>query len=268
MKTFLRYATHYWILWIIVAILVLGTGFYFAGYRLDTAGFSRVGTLSIPGLPAGSALYIDESRRVETLGGAGTAALSPGTHSVIVDAPGYQPWNERFTVLSGETVVLRPLLVKDKVAARRLEGEEASRALALIRASVVPTKTAPLFMEGGCASVYALGSRVLAEAPAGAACEIPAYLACAPISPENPDGTCASTIIRSDTAAVKGIVAYPGREDAIVVVGDNSVYGLELDPREPQSYVLLFQGPTIGVAPWSPTSIVASNGDIVFELAP
>lgn len=268
MKTFLRYATHYWILWIIVAILVVGTGFYFAGYRLDTAGFSRVGTLSIPGLPLGSALYIDESRRVEAHGGTGTAALSPGTHSVIVDAPGYQPWNERFTVASGETRVLSPILAKDKVSARRLEGEEASRALTLIRSSVLPTRAAPLMLEGGCASVYALGTRVIAEPPAGASCEIPAYLACAPASPENPDGTCASTIIRSDTAAVKAIIPYPGRDDAVVIVGDNSVYGLELDPREPQSYVLLFSGPTIGVAPWSATSLVVSNGDIVFELSP
>lgn len=267
MNTFLRYATNYWILWIIVAVLALGTGSYFAGYRFDQAGFSRVGMLSIENLPDGSSLYIDESSQVIALAGTGSAPLSPGSHSVIVDAPGYQPWNERFDIVSGETVKLRPILVKDKVAAHQLEGEDAARAIALIRATAAPTKEAPLALAGGCALAYAQGNRVLAEATTTADCVPPAYLACAPVSPENPTGTCATTIIRTDTAPIKGIIKYPGRDDAAVVVGDNSVYALELDPREPQSYALLFRGPTIGVAPWSETTIVISNGTLVFELS-
>lgn len=268
MKTFLRYATHYSILLIIIAILVLGAVFHFMGYRIDAAGFSRVGTLSMEGLPAGTALYIDESRRVETANGLGSAQLSPGTHSVIVDAPGFQPWNERFEVASGETLRLSPLLVKDKVAARALEGEEAARALALIRASVAPSKASPLRLAGGCAAVYASGNRVLAEATTSPACAMPAYLSCSSVSEENPKGACATTIIRTDTGPVKAVVSYPGRDDAAIIVGENAVYALELDPREPQSYALLFKGPTIGVAPWSASSVVVSNGTLVFELAP
>ncbi len=267
MKTFLRYATNYWILWLIVAILALGAGFHFAGYRFDQAGFTRVGTLTIEGLPDGSSLYIDESSQVIAFAGVGTASLSSGSHSVIVDAPGYQPWNERFDVVSGETVKLRPILVKDKVAARQLQGEEATSAIALIRATAAPSKAAPLSLQGGCALTYVQGNRVLAEATTTAGCVPPAYLACAPVSAENPTGACATTIIRTETTPIKGLISYPGRDDAAIVVGDNSVYALELDPREPQSYALLFKGPTIGVAPWSETSFVISNGTLVFELS-
>ncbi len=258
-------ARTYWILWLVLIVLAGGSTAFLLGYRLDTAGFSRVGTLSMSNLPRGTTLYVDESRQVFSSVGITSTALSAGSHSVIVDAPGYLPWNERFEITAGENTELTPILVTEEPVGKVLSGEDATRALALIRAANPPVKASPLTLENGCALAYASGGRILADATTTPACATPPYLEC--VSQDGAAGICATTIVYTAPTPIISMIAYPGRTDAVIIAESTGVYGVELDPREPQYVVPLFTGTTIGAAPWSDSSIVISDGTTVVELS-
>ncbi len=258
MTTFFRHATSHTVLWVIVAVFALGSVAYLMGYRLDGNGFSKVGTVVLRDLPPDTALYLDGTSRIVATAGAASATLAPGVHEIIVDAQGHQPWSERFEVRSGETVSLAPLLFRNEINARELGGDDAQRARTALSTMTLPTKVAPLTVAGGCVRVYAFGNRILAEGTTTPECVLPSYLECAPQSAENPTGTCATTIVRTDQAPVRAIIPFPGRDDALVAMAGDAVYALELDPREPQQYSLLFRGPATGLTSWSDTSVAIS----------
>lgn len=266
METFLKILRGYWFLVGLALIIVIVGAGYFAGYRVDEAGITRVGTLVIHGLPDGAAVYLDKSSRIFAREGTATAALTPGTHSVIVAAAGMQPWNEVFQVAASENVVLPPILVPIKIPATDLSGSDAAAAKALVAAAKLPTKATPLKLADGCALVYASGNRVLADGTTTPTCVPPAYLSCAAKSAENPTGACATTIIRGNAEPVRAIVPYPGRDDALVVLAGNIVYVLELDPRDPQFIAPIFRDQVTGIAPYATSSVVVTNGSVYEQL--
>ncbi len=250
----------YWILILIVVLFAAGLIGYFAGYRLDQGGITRVGTLVLTGLPDGTAVYLDQARRVYASDGTAHSDFLPGTHSVIVDSPGNQPWNELFTISPSEQTTLAPIFVPVTLAARPLSGEDAARGLALVRAAKLPTKAAPLTLADGCTLLYASGARLIADAATSSCAVLPEYL-CAPDA-----AGCASTIVYSAAEPIRSVAAFPGRDDALVVVTGHLVFVLEVDPREPQFFAPLFKGPTIGAAPYSASSTVITNGTTVVEI--
>ncbi len=266
MKSFLAALKAYWFL-ILVIIVILGCAAgYFAGYRLDQGGIVRVGTLSMTGLPEKSTVYIDSTRRVRPNGGDVSLSLTPGAHTIIVDAPDQEPWNELFTIAASADTALSPILVPRKVERRLIIGADQAKGFALVRSTVLPTKQKPLVIENGCAMVYVSGSRIIAEGTTTPACALPAYLSCPEKSAENPLGGCAPTILYAAKDPIRSVLAFPGRTDAIIFVAGSLASVLEADPREPQFIAPIFKGAVAGIAPWSPQSVVVSTGSQVIEL--
>lgn len=267
MKDFLAALKSYWLLVLVVVLVILIAAGYFTGYRLDGGGITRVGTLTLTGLPEKTAVYIDASRRVRASGGKAELSLTPGTHSVIVDSEGNDPWNEIVEIEPAKDVTVSPILVAASIKKVMILGADKDKALALTRTISLPTKARPLALANGCASVYASGGRIIAEATTSPSCAaIPPYLSCAPASSENPSGACAPTIIFTPSAALSAVIPFPGRQDALIVWAGKLVYVLELDPREPQFFAPIFKGAVTGVAPWSAASVIVTNGTEVLEL--
>lgn len=267
MNSFLSALKAYWLLVLILVALGVVAGGYFAGYRLDGAGIAKVGTLTLTGLPEKTAIYIDAARRVRAAGGEAVIPLTPGTHSVIVDSAGNDPWNEIVSITSAADTRIAPLLVSASIAKTSIVGADAQKAMALARATTLPTKAKPLTLVNGCALIYASGGRVIAEATTSPSCAaVPPYLSCAPASSENPSGTCAPTLIFTPSAALSAVIPFPGREDALIVWAGKLVYVVEIDPREPQFFAPIFRGAVTGIAPWSASSIAVTDGTQVVEL--
>lgn len=252
----------HWALIAVAALLALLAAGFLGGYRIG-AGFTlvRSGSVAVAGLPAGTDLYFDLSR-LQTVGalGATSLRLTPGQHTVIVDADGFQPWDELFSVESATTTMLRPILVPVEVKAVELVGAAKTEAARVIKASALPTKAKPLVTAGGCAAVYASAGKVVAEATTtpGASCEAPAFLC--------EEGVCAPTIVHAPAEALRSVLPYPGRDDALVIAAGGLIYVVELDPREPQFFAPLFKGAYAAAASWSPSSIAGTDNLRAFEI--
>lgn len=262
------YLRDYWAISLLVLLFALGVLLYLAGWRLGQGGMPvRAGELVLEGVPSGTYAYIDQTRRIPAHGGTARSDLTPGSHTVIVDAPGFQPWNELFAIESGKDTVLRPILVPKEPEPRTLHGEERSAGAAAILAFGIPTKAAPLSMEGGCALVYVANGRVLADATTTPECAAPEYLLC-PVEEggARTEACPSSTVIFPATEHIESVSPFPSRDDAVIVAAGGSSFVIELDPREPQFVSPLLKGPRMRAAPWSATSIVISDTKQVYEL--
>ncbi|HRH24654.1 MAG TPA: hypothetical protein PK109_03660 [Candidatus Paceibacterota bacterium] len=260
MEKALSIAKSYWIVVLVVVLLLLSFAGYLAGYRLDQAGITRVGTLVLTDLPDGTAVYLDQARRIYAKDGTAKTTFLPGTHTVIVDAPDYQPWNELFSITAANDTVIAPVLVPVDVMGTGLTGAEATKAMNLIRTQKLPTKAAPLVVNDGCTLLSVSGPRLIADAATSSCAMLPEYL-CAP-------GTegCASTLIYTAKDAIRSVSPFPGRDDALVVAAGNLVFVVEVDPREPQFFAPLFKGPNIGAALYTASSTIIGDGKTVVEI--
>ena len=65
---------------------------------------------------------------------------------------------------------------------------------------------------------------------------------------------------------MRTVLAYPGREDALIIATGGLLYVVELDPREPQFVGELWRGSLAFAAPWSASSVVVTDGTATFEI--
>jgi len=250
----------YWILIVIVLVLLLGLIAYLLGYRLGPGvHISRVGVLSLEQLPPGATVYADQT----VLGTAPATTtmsfdLAPGTHSIIVSVNGDYPWNDLVSVGSGQTFSIRPILIPEHPNVTVLTGADRTTALTSTASTTLPSEANPLRLAHGCAVVYVSNNQVLAEATSSPGCTPPPYL-CA-------NGHCAPTIIFPAKPALQAVFKYTGREDALVVGFNNTLYALALDPRSPQYFapILGATHPVFGVLPNG--TIVINNDGMVYRV--
>lgn len=233
-----------------------------AGYRLGPGlTVLKNGTLALIEVPSGTQVFTDLSRQ-HTVSSTGELriGLTPGAHTIIVDAEGFQPWNELFMIESTELTTLSPILVPVNVRATKLEGAEKIAADRLIRSTLLPSKKSPLVVANGCAVVYASSNKIIAEATStpASSCTPPAFLC--------ETGFCAPTFVYVPAETLRSITSFPGREDALVIAAGGLIYVIELDPREPQFFAPLFKGKSASVTTWSENSVVGTDGSDTFVI--
>ncbi len=253
---------------LIFLVLVLGGIFAYAfGIRFTSQGFVRAGSLVMTNLPEGTSVYTDQSKLRIARGGKVEIDLVPGGHTVIIDAPGQQPWNDLFTVTAGEVTTLNPLFVPKEPKLRTLTGEERAAAASAILAYALPTKFAPLQMAGGCALVYVAANRIVADATTTPNCVAPEYLLC-PVEEggARTEACPSSTVVFPPNEYIESVSPFPGRDDVLIVSAGSQAYVVELDPRAPQYFAPLVKGARVRSAPWSDTSIVYSDTKHVYEV--
>lgn len=251
---------HFVVVAILIIILGLGTG-YALGFRFG-AGFSivRTGTLVVTELPEGASVYIDGTERgTARADGIIRAQLLPGNHTVIVSVQNDWPWNELVGIRAKETSVVRPLLIGTATSGRLLEGDEKKAARATILEHTLPSAAFPLRLSGGCASVFVSDNRIIAEATTTASCLPPEFLCI--------DRSCEPTIVFSPLESLQAVLPFPRRDDALLVVFGNSIYALELDPRNPRFFAPVLKGikPVLGALPDGTPAV--EDGESVFILS-
>ena len=252
-------AKRHWLLFLVllfVIALLLGYG---AGFRPGPGlTIVRVGTLTVTDLPAGTTVFTDMASRGVSNGGPFNVPLVPGTHTVIVSAPGDEPFERTVTITSNEATEVSAILVPQKPLPTILDGAEAAAAQALIAKSVLPTQGAPLSV--GCADVYVLDNRVVA-APATTTpgCATPPDYMCT-------NGSCAPTLVYAPTTPIHDVVHFPGRTDAVIVATGPSVNVVGLDPRYPQYFapVVKSMNPLIAEASTTGGFFVSDSGKTYF----
>jgi hypothetical protein len=257
-----KYLKKHRVLVVLILIFVVLASLYGAGYRLlPGPSLQRVGTLTLTNLPLNTAVFADQvlvttTKRV----GDTKLELVPGGHTIIVAAPNDFPWNTVLSVVSGKDTVANPILVGYKPNAIALTGDELAAAFSAVASTTLPTSAHPLRLAGGCAAVYVENNRVLADATTtpGAACTTPAFLCTG--------ATCTSTIIFSPTEPMTAVLAFPGRQDALIIQLGRVLYALALDPRDPRYFAPILTGvnPQTGALPDG--TIVVRNNAAAYKL--
>lgn len=261
MKRYQLLAKKYWFVAVVVLLAALAILAFALGYRLDRGGLTKAGTLLVAA-PAGSRVYLDETRLLYGKDTGVSARLTPGAHTVIVDTDGMQPWHELVELSSGEITSLSPVEVPKEVVRETLAAERAAEGRAAIRAAKLPTQAAPLVIDE-CISVWVSGSRILANA--SSSCAAPAYLECTDVL-RQADGSCPATLVFAPNAPIRSVIPYPGRSDALVVAAGTLSYVIELDPRKPQFFAPLLKS-AVTLAPWSEVSIIVDEAGTLYEIA-
>ncbi|KND52062.1 MAG: hypothetical protein ABA06_02240 [Parcubacteria bacterium C7867-001] len=243
----------------LVVITIGSTVFLSAGYRIGPSlSIVKIGTLVIDDLKPGSSIFIDETESLTSTGGSESVTLLPGSHRIIVSQGTNQPWNELVTIVSDGTTHVRPIFVERHPKERVLDAKEAQRAFSLMWSTMLPTKEKPLTMAGGCASVYARQNRVIAEVASSTSCTVPEYLC--------QNGVCNPTIIFSANEEITSVLAFPKRDDALIIATKDRAFVLELDPRQPAFFAPLTHGDNVHVLPWTAQSIVVTTGNEAHEI--
>ena len=226
-----------WILAVLVIlILALLGGIYSLGYRIGPGlSILKTHTLTINGLAPGTQVFADLTSRGIAKQHSFSIELTPGSHSILANVDGYQPWEGLVTVPENTNASVYAFLIPKTVAPKELLGADALRAQKLIDAAELPTASTTLSLLGGCAEAFVLNNRLLAESTAGTSCAPAPYL-------EATEGTSTPTIIFSPVDTIRSVVLYPGRSDAFVITAGTQVYALGLDPRSPQAFSKLISG--------------------------
>jgi len=256
----------HWTLTVLIAlILALLGGVYLAGYRVGP-GLSLVKTreLTINDLYPGTTIYADLTPRgtVASSSSSFSLTLTPGQHSILVNAGGYNPWEGLVTVPEDADVRVSAFLipiVPETVKPVELAGTDATNALKTISATQLPTEASPLSLLGGCASVYVSSNRVLAVGTTSPACAAVPYLSVS-------EGSSTPTVIFSPVDTMRSVVAYPERSDALVVAVGTQIYAIALDPRTPQTFAKLISGAAPMLAEGSDGTVVIEDAGHAYSL--
>lgn len=242
----------WWLLLAIIVVIATIIVFHLLGYRIGPGvSIVRVGTLVLDGLPAGASIYVDEVYNRKTAGGEARISMLPGNHTLAVSQDGDYPWYEVVTIVSDTETLETPVFVHNKSEVRKLAGDEVAGASKLVSAAKLPTLGAPLSMEKGCANVYVAGNRIIAEA--GTDCTPPPYLC-------SEDGTCGPTVVFAPVEPLNTLLAYPGRDDMMIVSVGHSLFVLELDPRTPQFFAPILKGDKPRAATLPDGSLIVYSG--------
>ncbi len=250
---------HWWPLITLASVLVAAmAALYIAGYRIGPSiTLIKTRTLTVTGLSDGAAVFADYAPRGESKGNTLSIELVPGPHTILVTAQNYAAWTGLVTVPKGTDSSIAALLVPKAVSGTLLSGEAAHAARTLIDHATLPTEAQPLSMANGCALVFvsAENNTVVAAPTTTPACTPPSYL-CA-------SGTCEKTLIFTPPSRPSALFAYPGRQDALLVLIGQDLYALSLDPREPRTFTRVLHGidPRAAVEP-DGTIVVADQSSV------
>lgn len=259
MKKFLSLLRNHWFFFTFLAIIVVVTGAYLAGFRVAPGpSITQVGTLIITDAPEKTEVFVDGVGERVVSGDAVRISIYPGTHTIIVAAPGTQPWNELVTVLPGESLTVHPIYSPTTLQAHKLTAEEIPAARTAMWNYTLPTKAEPIVLHDGCVIAYALQNRIVAEAVPSDTCTPPAYLC----SGEE----CAPTVVFPAVEALRSFYAFPGRNDALLASSGSYAFILELDPREPQFFAPLYKGKVPLAIPWTESSFLLRDGETFLEI--
>ncbi|MDB5265893.1 MAG: hypothetical protein JWM39_606 [Parcubacteria group bacterium] len=254
------YIRRHVLLLLIVLLFVLLVIGYALGYRPGPSfTVVRAGNLTLSGIPAGGVVYADQTKRATSVGKDVRIDLEPGSHNIIVDVPGDNPWNDVISISPRMDTKASPILVPLKGEAVFVTAAQADAANTDITSYVPPSETKPLVMENGNANVYVLNNRIVASPATTTGAVPPSYLCIG--------GTCATTVVFAPTAPLRAVLPYPGRQDALIVSYGSVLAVIEIDPLKPQFFAPLYTGLQPAAATFDAKHIVVRDAGKTFTIA-
>jgi hypothetical protein len=250
---------------IIAIVIIFALAFaYELGYRIGPGlTLARVGTISLTNLPKGASIYTDQTLRgVTANAGTQNEDLVAGSHTVIVSETGDYPWSALVSINSGKTTTADPIFVpmQPNVTPIASTSTAYKSDVAAIASTTLPTELQPLVLENGCVTVYVSANQVVASAATTTpGCATPPAFLCTA-------GSCSPTIVFAPVHPLTGVFAFPGRQDALVVEFDNTLYALSLDPRSPQFFAPILTGTNPIAGTLSDGTIVVNNNGAVYKV--
>lgn len=226
---------------VVIPVLLL----YSTGYSIDEAfNLSGRGGVYVYVEQEGAQVYIGNELKEET----GLfnhevleKNLRPGTYLVLVSHADYWPWAKFVDVKSGEVSVRAPLLVPKVVpfteivkstSTRLLAGDAYATAKALFASSTtssgLTSKNIRLWVENNNIHAKWLGPE-----------DVRPYYFCIDGAKQCPEDI---VIYQGGTSQVRAIDFYPGRDDALLLTIDNSIFATEIDPITYRNSYPIYRG--------------------------
>jgi hypothetical protein len=246
------------VLILFVTILLL-IGAFLLGYRVGPGlSIVQIGTVTLTELPAGTTIYVNEVLAETPRESEAVLKLIPGTHSVLLGWDEYYPWTELVEVPSGGQISLKPILIKKSAEEETLHDADRVEAERAIDELPLPTKEAPLVRYAGCVGIYVENGDLIAS---------PLDPSCAPVPFLCFEGECGPTfVLPGGNEAVRAVIPFPGREDALIIALGQSIYAVEVDSRAPQFVAPILREHLPEIAPWNETSFVVRDRNAVFSV--
>ncbi len=251
--------------WAIIVLSILITSVasigYVNGYRIGpNITLIKTHTLTITDIPVGAYVFADYAPRGKSSGNTFSIPLVPGTHMILVTAKNYSPWTSLVTVPDDTDTKVQALTVPKDVSGDLLSGDSARKAREIIAKEKLPSLTQPLILDEGCVliSVNTENNDIIATPTTTPECAPPKYFCI--------NGTCATTVIYSPKIAPVSVIAYPKRQDALIMLIGKNLYAISLDPRNPRTLSLILHGIAPHVATLPNGDVVVSDQSSVYTL--
>lgn len=242
-----------------VLIILFLIGAHAVGYRLGPGlSIVEIGTVTLTNLPEGTTIYVNEVLEKSPRGNEARLKLLPGTHSILLGFDSLYPWTELVTVPSGAEVSITPILIEQSAKETTLHDEERILAESAIDGVTLPTRDAPLLVHGGCVGIYVEAGDLFAKPVADSSCEPIPFLCY--------EEGCATSVLPPENEAVRAVIPFPGREDAVIVALGQSIYAVEIDSRAPQFVAPILREHLPEIAPWKENSFVVRERGAVFTI--
>lgn len=240
-------------------LLLLFVG-YASGYRLGPGlVLTKEQQVIITNIPNDAKVFSDLAPRKNVQNNIITISLIPGNHTLLVSAKGYWPWKYMVNVPENRSVTVRAFLIPQIPKGVLLSGSKRKVAEKKIKASVLTSKNKPLLFANICMSLSVSNNQVIATPlTTSSSCTPPPYLCL--------NDTCAPIIIFSSGKKISRLMKYPGRNDAILLEINNTIYALSIDPRSPRTFAPLLKGIHPIIAPGVGNNLLIQDENTVYQL--
>ncbi len=206
-----------------LTLLIVGLAGYISGYRIkNNFTIGKVGQVEIDIPLSGTAIFIDESKKITTTKDSETVQvkLSPRNHSFIVSREGYLPWIKKISVPSGKNIKLSPIFIASNASGQIIGTSD--KEYYTIRNSIVydagATKEKPLFSKDNRTKLWLDDNAIYVET-----------------------GSTTKKVIQPDTI-IKNVSFYKNRSDVVVFSNQTSVYALEVESNGIQNFMPIYRG--------------------------
>lgn len=207
----------------VVFVVIFCSAFYLLGFRIrDNFTIGRIGTIEIEIPFSGTAVFIDESKKILTTKDSEIIKikLSPRLHSFIVSKDGYLPWTKKITVPSGNVRKLIPIFISNSASGVIIPTGDTE--YYKIRNSIVTDRTAtkesPVFSKDETTKLWLEDNAILVET-----------------------GSTTRMVIQPDTI-IRNISFYKNRNDVVIFSNQNSIYAIETETDGIQNFIPIYRG--------------------------
>jgi hypothetical protein len=226
------------VVWIVVLLFLLGTIFYFAGFRINMKpfGIKSPGSLHLLNIPEDTTIIIDNNTHKKSASGTEASLIRfipSGTHTVSVFKEGFWPWQKEVNISSGKQDELKPLLINKNPVGKVVETTDPKyqEVQKMITDTSIQNSATS---SDGLVSLHKEGNLLKAR--------FEGDLSKAPRPFCSIDSCEAEIVAFVSETQLRSIGFYKDRNDVALVAVSNGIYAVELDEDAFKNFQPLYKG--------------------------